>query len=174
MRTILFSALLLFSCFAEGKEIKLWGIDISDTHPEISGNCKVIDLNDQTIFEHVKVTANAYTFANDKPNYTCWYGEESACFSKVTEYLTSIFGKPLEVYTHDKGNTFTVKPAFFNIWKFDSGNQHYLLLLFGSGEGMTLDVNLYSSEARSAASILNFLRCFHFSIKPELQRALEK
>lgn len=171
-------ALLIFLSvrifISEAKEIKLWGVDITDPHPEISGSCKVMDLQDNTIFEHVKITANSYTFANDQPNYSCWYGEESLCFSKVTEYITGIFGKPLEVYAYDKGNTFTVKPSYFNVWKFDAGDKHFMLLLFGSGEGMTLDVNLYPSEKKTRSSILNFLKSFHFAIKPELQTFLER
>src|SRR5665647_789447 len=108
--------LFLGFLISEGKEIKLWGVDISDAHPEISGNCKVIDLQENTSFAHVKITANSYTFANDQPNYSCWYGEESICFSKVTEYLTGIFGRPMEVFSYDKSNPYSAKPSFFNIW----------------------------------------------------------
>ncbi|MBK9329923.1 MAG: hypothetical protein IPM95_11625 [Sphingobacteriales bacterium] len=171
----LFCLSLLLAILTKAEKFDLWGVNVSEPHPEIS-NCKVQELSDNAIFSEVKISAYSYTFATDKglEEYSCYYGDESACFSKATEIITGKFGAPLDVYVYDEGITNTVRPAFFNIWKYDKDDQHYVLLLFGSGEGMTLDVNHYFSERLSKAFILSTVRSFHFSIRPKLLFYLEK
>ena len=154
-------------------DFNFWGLDISKSHVEISG-CLVEELKDNTIFSKVKITADTYTFANERPVYSCYYGDEIACFSKATEIIGSKFGNPLEVYTYNENNPFSTKASFFNIWKYNQDDQHYVLLLFGSGEGMTLDVIHFVSEKRLRQYILSTINSFHFSIKPELNRYLDK
>ncbi len=171
----LFAFAILQAFQSKAGKFDLWGINVAEPHPEIS-NCKVQELTDDAIFSEVKISAYTYTFATDKEHeeYSCYYGDENACFSKAAEIITKKFGAPLDVYVYDEGITNTVRPAFFNIWKYDKDDQHYVLLLFGSGEGMTLDVNHYFSERLSKSFILSTVRSFHFSIRPKLLFYLEK
>jgi hypothetical protein len=166
---------ILIALQVNAGKFDLWGINVSDPHPEIS-SCKVKELPDKTIFSEVKITAYSYTFATNKneEGYSCFYGDEDACFTKAAEIITKKFGQPLNIYTYDEGNTMTTKPAFFRLWKYDKDDKHFVMLLFGSGEGMTFDVNHYVSERQSKAFILSTIRSFHFAIRPDLLFYLEK
>ena len=174
-KNVLICISLLLTFQSKAGKFDLWGVNVAEPHPELSF-CKVKTLTDNSIFSEVKTSAYSYTFATDKAQekYSCYYGDERDCFYKASEILTKKFGQPLDVYVYDEGVTNTTRPAFFNIWKYDKDDQHYVLLLFGSGEGMTLDVNHYFSERLSKAFILSTVRSFHFSIRPNLLFYLEK
>lgn len=178
MKKQVFSFILLFIVLqvaAKPGKFDLWGVNVSEPHPEIT-SCKIKELSDKTVFSEVKITAYAYTYATNKneEGYSCYYGDEEACFSKTAELLTKKFGQPLAVYAIDEANSLSVKPAFFRIWKYDKDDKHYVFLLFGSGNGMTLDVNHYISERQSKAFILSTIRSFHFTVKQDLLFYLEK
>lgn len=175
MRKIIFFlavSIIAFQCKAAGN-LDLWGIDITTTNLEIAG-CKVEKIEDDKIFSQLKICTDGYTFANDRPVYTCFYGDEAACFSKATEIITSKFGFPLDVYTYNSNNPFSARAPFFNIWKYNKDDKHYVLLLFGSGEGMTLDVIHFITEKKLRAYILSTIRSFHFSVKPTLYNYLDQ
>lgn len=165
--------LLLCGLRANASNLDLFGIDITKEHQEMNG-CSVEKLDDDKIFSQLKICAEGYTFANDRPVYTCFYGNETDCFAKATEVVTTKFGAPLEVYAYNADNPYTTKAAFFNIWKYNKDDQHYVLLLFGSGEGMTLDVMHFVSEKKLRAYILSTIKSFHFSVKPLLFNYLDK
>lgn len=170
-----FLVLLLFVIKTNAGPLDLWGIDITKSHPEITW-CKVEQLDDNKIFSQLKICADGYTFANDRtiPVYSCFYGDENACFLKATEIISIKFGAPLDVYSYNENNPYSVKAPFLNIWKYNKDDQHYVLLLFGSGEGMTLDVNHFVSERKLRAYILSTIKSFHFSVKPILYNYLDK
>lgn len=175
MRKILFFffvSIAALPCKASSN-FDLWGIDISKTHLETSG-CKVEKIEDDKIFSQLKICMDGYTFANDRPVYTCFYGDEAACFSKATEIITAKFGFPLDVYSYNSINPFSVRAPFFNIWKYNKDDRHYILLLFGSGEGMTLDVLHFATEKKLRAYILSTIKSFHFSVKPTLYNYLDQ
>lgn len=156
-----------------GGNLDLWGIDVTKIHPEISW-CTVKQLEDNKIFSQLKICSEGYTFANDRPVYTCFYGDEQSCFLKATEIITSKFGTPLEIYSFIENNPYSLKAPFINIWKYNKDDQHYILLLFGSGEGMTLDVLHFVTEKKLRSFILSTIKSFHFSVKPQLYNYLDQ
>ena len=103
-----------------------------------------------------------------------FYGDEQSCFLKATEIITSKFGTPLEIYSFIENNPYSLKAPFINIWKYNKDDQHYILLLFGSGEGMTLDVLHFVTEKKLRSFILSTIKSFHFSVKPQLYNYLDQ
>jgi len=174
-RISVYLVLFLLAIKTNAGPLDLWGIDITKSRAEITW-CKIEQLEDNKIFSQLKICAEGYTFANDRtlPVYTCFYGDETACFLKATEIISSKFGDPLDVYSYNENNPYSVKAPFLNIWKYNKDDKHYVLLLFGSGEGMTLDVIHFISERKLRAYILSTIKSFHFSVKPILFNYLDK
>lgn len=152
---------------------ELWGIDVTKSPVEISG-CKVEQLEDTKVFSQLKICSEGYTFANDRPVYSCFYGDEASCFAKATEVVSSKYGEPLEVYSYNTDNPYSARTPFFNIWKYNKDDLHLAIMLFGSGEGMTLDVLHFTSEKKVRGFILSTIKSFHFAVKPVLYNYLDK
>lgn len=170
----LITSIVVFHTFiSNAGNLNLWGIDITKSTYEIAG-CKVEKIEDNKIFSQLKICREGYTFANDREVYSCFYGDENACFQKATEIITTKFGEPLEIYPYIENNPYTTKAPFINIWKYNKDDRHYVLLLFGSGEGMTLDVLHFVTEKQLRGYILSTIKSFHFSIKPQLYLYLDK